>query len=1166
MYTVETQGLRVRDQNNVSAVHVAARKNQIEILIYLVENGLVGDLLRARNGATPAHDAAGTGSLDCLRYLLIHTGCSAHDKDFSGQTPLHWAAMFGHLRIVIWLVNECNATINLANKQGLSPIHLAAQKNHIDVLQWFVRITYKKFPNPLEIVNQRSGQGCTPLFLAASEGHIHIVRWLAEKAGGDPTIFSFTGVAPLHAATALGHNECVQYLFQFGLTSSPGGLRTRDGSSVIHMAARCGHIEIVRWLLSQKEISGNEKDHTHYTPSHEAAEHGHFRILKFLFDNNINVDAVDINGYSPLDLAVRGKHRQCENFLKSVSQPHINGKVRRPVVRRGSTGNSHLEDYGMNTMDDVNMQLSLDMEHTITHSVSEEFPTLRDMMGEDEIKHMRQPSDEGDLEQLKKEHEAERKRKDMAAKLKQEQMERNRIMAKKKEEQKKAQEIIREQFLKDSPGAPDVEVEEYIGKTDQGEKRRSSLVEERKSAFEADVESEDKTPKKKGFLSRLRKTVTPPTNISKQLLKDGSHNHCVTEDKPESKKTKTSHTKILSAKEDSQSTPFENEGSSTSLVSSKSGSSAKSGKKIKRRGYVEGGKWIESGEAVRAGMNLTLGEITDSPSGKRRRPRVRKLTPAPVPIKNRLAKKDMGVPKLDLDATSKPSRGGTRQSNKVLSPKELSKALSSNSSPPKYTRQNSQDDSSPPPSPTLADIEDELSKMEDTTLALQKPPVALGRVLVPNTVSKHLKEEEEDLSDLSEEESETDESEEETSEEDSDSTASSDSSDRRRLMMKQSQPPGGLKAGLLRSGLLGPRAGGGKIGGSPRKLLSGGFSRLQRRRVIRLSTIYEDPVEEDRLDVQRLMYQTDEDKAVSHYNEILLQKAYGGWLRYMFMMKAARSKAAVMYRQRKRAVLSWYFNKWLNYTVLERFNQFSTEVGEVANIVESTPQPSTAKDEYHKEEEVEFKSLAAIKQQFPTGSGSKPRQINGSQLSQANQRVPVKESSPVVKKEKMSVVTPAEEKESHPRLAFGAEKTSVSKNPVTMPPSTKQESSSTQLKSYQRKTSFRMSHTEKSAMYLEWLNDQLEPIGLSATNLTTDISSAVPVLTVLTNLSGRKMPQYHRNPRLLPQLMNNWKLVRDEMEYLGMKTMGIEPEDLSKQDEAVIHLMFNVILKWYNTR
>ena len=245
IYTIETQGLRVRDQNNVSAVHVAARKNQVEVLVYLVENDLISDLFRARNGATPAHDAAGTGSLDCLRYLLIHTACTAHDKDYSGQTPLHWAAMFGHLRIVIWLVNDSNATIDSVNKQGLTPIHLAAQKNHLDVLQWLIKITYKNHPNPLEVVNQRSGQGCTPLFLAASEGHIQIVRWLAEKAGGDPTIFSYAGVAPLHAATALGHSECLKYLFQFGLASSPGGLRTRDGSSAIHMAARCGRLPSV---------------------------------------------------------------------------------------------------------------------------------------------------------------------------------------------------------------------------------------------------------------------------------------------------------------------------------------------------------------------------------------------------------------------------------------------------------------------------------------------------------------------------------------------------------------------------------------------------------------------------------------------------------------------------------------------------------------------------------------------------------------------------------------------------------------------------------------------------------------------------------------------------------------------------------------------------------
>ena len=56
----------------------------------------------------------------------------------------------------------------------------------------------------------------------------------------------------------------------------------------------------------------------------------------------------------------------------------------------------------------------------------------------------------------------------MAVKLQQEQKHRNLILAKKKEEQKKAQEKIRERFLKDSPVIPEIdEVEEYIAKTDQ---------------------------------------------------------------------------------------------------------------------------------------------------------------------------------------------------------------------------------------------------------------------------------------------------------------------------------------------------------------------------------------------------------------------------------------------------------------------------------------------------------------------------------------------------------------------------------------------------------------------------------------------------------------------------------------------------------------------------
>ena len=398
--------------------------------------------------------------------------------------------------------------------------------------------------------------------------------------------------------------------------------------------------------------------------------------------------------------------------------------------------------------------------------------------------------------------------------------------------------------------------------------------------FSIHREEEVKTPRKKGFLSRLRKSVSPSPSVFKQPNKDVSHERhvIVVEEKSElsgtrttphkktqvPKETKSPTSKEMKhrtskesnsseSKESSQGVLMESEGSSTSLISSRSGNSSRSGKKPKRRQYVEGGKWIESGEAVRAGMKWTYSDLSDSPSGKRRRPRVRKLTPAPQPIRSRLAEQNVTIPKLNLDDTGKPSKSGTKQSNKGVSPKALSSALTASSKQPKYTRQNSQDDSSPPPSPTLADIEDELSKMENTTLALQRPPMALGRVLIPKQTSEY-DEEEDELSDMSnEEETESEETEEESSGEDSGSTASSDSSKQQHLKMRH--PPGpvvGLKAGLIRGGLLGSRPGGG-VGGSPRKMLSGGYSRLQRRRVIRLSTIYEDPVEEERLDIQKEM-------------------------------------------------------------------------------------------------------------------------------------------------------------------------------------------------------------------------------------------------------------------------------------------------------------------------
>lgn len=240
IYTFETLGEVVTDEHDVTAVHVAARKGQISILIYLMENDLVEGVPRAKNGATPAHDAAGTGHLECLQYILSRTKASALDKDVNQATPLHWAVQSGHFKVVQWLVLKANAPIDSAANNGVTPFHIAAAKNYLDILRWLTGHAYRHYPKPRRLINAKDRNGATPLYHSAHAGNLQVIQWLAEKGGGDPTIFTSQGLAPLHAATISGHLECVTYLFRFGSATAPGGLRSTEGASALHYAAADG--------------------------------------------------------------------------------------------------------------------------------------------------------------------------------------------------------------------------------------------------------------------------------------------------------------------------------------------------------------------------------------------------------------------------------------------------------------------------------------------------------------------------------------------------------------------------------------------------------------------------------------------------------------------------------------------------------------------------------------------------------------------------------------------------------------------------------------------------------------------------------------------------------------------------------------------------------------
>ncbi len=91
--------------------------------------------------------------------------------------------------------------------------------------------------------------------------------------------------------------------------------RTTDRLSVLHHAARLGHLPVVEVLL----VAGatvNKRDHAGFTPLHWAALCGHLEVSRALVVAGADLYARANGGWSPWDNAQAGQHREVMEFLR----------------------------------------------------------------------------------------------------------------------------------------------------------------------------------------------------------------------------------------------------------------------------------------------------------------------------------------------------------------------------------------------------------------------------------------------------------------------------------------------------------------------------------------------------------------------------------------------------------------------------------------------------------------------------------------------------------------------------------------------------------------------------------------------------------------------------------------------------------------------------------
>ena len=88
--------------------------------------------------------------------------------------------------------------------------------------------------------------------------------------------------------------------------------------TALFRATREGNTDMVRSLLSGRDIDVNATDESGSTPLLEAARYGHDEICRILIAAGANLKAKDRDGKTALQLAIQGNHDDVVRVLKQA--------------------------------------------------------------------------------------------------------------------------------------------------------------------------------------------------------------------------------------------------------------------------------------------------------------------------------------------------------------------------------------------------------------------------------------------------------------------------------------------------------------------------------------------------------------------------------------------------------------------------------------------------------------------------------------------------------------------------------------------------------------------------------------------------------------------------------------------------------------------------------
>jgi ankyrin repeat protein len=256
---------------------------------------------------TALHVAAYFG-LEAALDALLKGKYPPDTQDLNGQTPLSWAAEIGNFVFVKRFLETGEVDVDSREPgHGRTPLIFAAGNGHLAIVELLVS-------HGADVELADSELDSTPILWAAWRGYKDVVMFLLDQ-GADIEARNFFDSSALSLAVKSGHSGVVKLLLQRGANTD---LVDKHDQSPLSHAAEEGYENIVEMLLTIDNIDIEARDAHGQTPLLYAISANSIAIVKRLLEAGANINSKDHMRVTPLALAVEEGHEAIVELLLST--------------------------------------------------------------------------------------------------------------------------------------------------------------------------------------------------------------------------------------------------------------------------------------------------------------------------------------------------------------------------------------------------------------------------------------------------------------------------------------------------------------------------------------------------------------------------------------------------------------------------------------------------------------------------------------------------------------------------------------------------------------------------------------------------------------------------------------------------------------------------------